>query len=78
MRVAYSKSLDGPWQLEYFKGSDSPYYPGGIVFPWPRSVNCNVNNPAGLGESSPLASSGVGQRLSAGPQTQSLNHTHRN
>ena len=50
MRVAYSKSLDGPWQLEYFKGNDSPYYPGGIVFPWPRSVNCNVNNPAGLGE----------------------------
>ena len=43
MRVAYSKSLDGPWELEYFKGNDSPYYKGGgIVMPWPRSINCNV------------------------------------
>ena len=70
MRVAYSKSLDGPWQLEYFKGNDSPYYPGGIVFPWPRSVNCNVNNPAGLGECTAcfrlvwVRDSALGHRLS--------------
>lgn len=36
LRVASSKSLDGPWELTFFKGNDSPYYPGGIVFPWPR------------------------------------------
>ena len=48
LRVASSKSLDGPWEFTFFKGNDSPFYPGGVVFPWPRRDNCNVNNPAGI------------------------------
>eukprot|EP01052_Picozoa_sp_SAG31_P036407 SAG31_NODE_4539_length_3154_cov_17.499836_2_plen_377_part_00 len=48
LRVASSKSLYGPWELTFFKGNDSEYYPSGVVLPWPRRDNCNVNNPAGI------------------------------
>ena len=47
MRVAVSETLDGPWELVYFKGRNSSYYPGGIELPWSEEYNCNVNNPAG-------------------------------
>merc|ERR1712232_571054 len=47
MRVAASKSLDGPWELVYFRANGSSWWPDGIDFPWSEQYNCNVNNPAG-------------------------------